>query len=149
MTIQNSQLLEETDHYTYHLTADKSAVLSRWKPVAGLSIEDFQNGIAGLAAQCATHRPARAAINAAALDQNSPAYAWLRGQNPDTGREKYDDWWTRVILPVFHDAGINSLAVGTGDPNAPGELPQIPPGVKFKIGYFPDITAALEWHVDA
>lgn len=31
--------------------------------------------------------------------------------------------------------------------NAPGELPDTPPGVKFKIGYFSSIESALQWEV--
>ena len=70
------------------------------------SSEAFQSGISGFAAQCKVHKPTRAVIDAAALDQDSPAVAWLRGQNADTEREGYMTWWTREILPALHDAGI-------------------------------------------
>jgi len=48
-------------------------------------------------------------------------------------------------VPIYHEAGIDTLAVGTGDPNAPSELENSPPGVNFKIGYFSDLEAALAW----
>ncbi len=51
----------------------------------------------------------------------------------------------REIVPVYHEAGIASLAVATGDPNAPGELADIPPGVNFRMGYFPDLASAMRW----
>ncbi len=146
MNLENGKIVEENEKYSFVLTADKTVLAFGWKHAAGLAVEDFQKGIAGFAAQCKTHKPARAVIDAAALDQGSPAVAWLRGQNPDTDREDYNTWWTRVVLPVLHEAGIVSLAVGTGDPNAPGELGQVPPGVNFKIGYFPDFDAAMAWH---
>jgi len=56
-------------------------------------------------------------------------------------------WWTREVMPLLNDAGIVSLAVGTGDPNAPGELPEDPPGVKFKMGYIPNFDIAMQWNV--
>lgn len=86
-------------------------------------------------------------IEAADLDQSSPAVAWLHGNNSETQTEDYMTWWTREIVPLYHDAGIVSLAVDTGDPNAPGELPKIPPEVNFRIGYFPNLEAAMQWNV--
>jgi hypothetical protein len=48
-------------------------------------------------------------------------------------------------VPIYHESGIDTLAVGTGDPNAPGVIENSPPSVDFKIGYFSDIEAALAW----
>ena len=83
-------------------------------------------------------------IDATALDQSSPAVSWLRAQHVAGEKEDYQTWWMRDIVPAYHDAGVVCLAVGTGNPDAPGELAGIP-GVNFKIGYFPDINTALGW----
>ncbi len=147
MSLESGKAIEENERYSFVLAEDKASLMFIWKHIEGLVVEQFQGGISGFAAQCRTHKPARAVIDAAALDQGSPAVAWLRGQNTDTGREDYMTWWTREILPLLHDAGIVSLAVGTGDPNAPGELADIPPGVNFRIGYFPNFESAMQWNV--
>lgn len=147
MSFKNGKIIEENERYSFVLTEDKTVLMFSWKHIEGLIVEIFQKGIAEFAAQCKAHKPTRAVIDAAELDQGSPAVAWLRGQNTDTDKEDYITWWTREIVPMFHDAGIVSLAVGTGDPNAPGELPEIPPGVNFKIGYFPSFESAMQWKV--
>lgn len=147
MGMENGQLLEDNGHYEFVLAEDRNTLLFGWKYVEGLSTEDFRRGISEFAERCRTHKPARAAIDARALDQRSPAMSWLRAQDTDTREEPYTDWWAREIMPVFHDAGISSLAVATGDPNAPGELTQRPPGVKFRIGYFPDLESTLLWNL--
>jgi len=51
----------------------------------------------------------------------------------------------REIVQVYNDAGVVSLAVATGNPQAPGELPQVPPGDEFKIGYFNGLDDATGW----
>lgn len=145
MSLKNGSMIVENSHYSFVLSEDKQALLFNWKRVEGLSVPDFRKGIAEFAGQCKKHKPTRAVIDATKLDQGSPAVAWLRAQNADTGEEAYVKWWAREIVPVYHDAGISGLAVATGDPNAPGELANIPPGVKFKVGYFPDLETTLQW----
>jgi len=119
-----------------------------WRYVEGLSVIDFQKGITGFAFVCKEYKPNYAVIDASELDQNSPAVAWLHGHISNSEKEDYMTWWSREIVPVYHDSGIVSLAVGTGDPNAPGELSNIPPEVKFKIGYFPNFKSALQWKAE-
>ena len=140
--------IEENEQYKFVLAENKATLIFSWNHIEGLSAESFRAGIAGFAAQCKAHKPQRAVIDAAALDQGSPAVAWLRGQDADTGKEDYMTWWAREIRPLLNEAGIGSLAVGTGDPNAPGELPEVPPGVNFKIGYFPTLESAMQWKVE-
>ena len=101
-----------------------------------------QEGVTKVFGQCGHTN--YALIDASLLDQSSPAVSWLRAQQLAGEREDYRTWWTREIVPAYHVAGITCLAVGTGDPNAPGVLPDTP-GVHFKIGYFPDISTALGW----
>ena len=145
MSLKNVSMIDENSHYSFVLSEDKQTLLFSWKPIAGLSAQDFRRVIAAFADQCKKYRPTHAVIDATALDQTSPAVAWLRAQNIDAEEEAYAKWWAREIVPVYHDAGISSLAVATGDPNAPGELANLPPGVNFKIGYFPDVETTLQW----
>ncbi|WP_282605404.1 hypothetical protein [Pelagibius sp. Alg239-R121] len=145
MTVQIGKLLKDNSNYSFVQSEDKKLLLFNWKHVAGLSIQVFQRGISKFAEQCKRHKPTHAVIDARALDQGSPAVAWLRSQDVETTLEDYMTWWTREVLPVYQDAGISSLAVATGDPNAPGELTSLPPEVRFKMGYFPDLETSLDW----
>ncbi|MGH1541196.1 MAG: hypothetical protein ACRBHB_12290 [Arenicella sp.] len=145
MNTHTEKVLENNDYYTFYLTEDDAVLVFDWKPIKGLSINSFQSAIAEFAAQCEQHKPTRAVIDAAALDQQSPAVAWLRGQNNEEGEPEYLSWWMSNIVPHYNNAGILSLAVGTGDPNAPGELPEAGPEVNFKMGYFQDFATAIQW----
>lgn len=147
MAIQDGQLIEENDHYSITLDEENEALVFSWKHVAALSIQDMQNGIAEFAGQCRTQRPAHAVIDARKLDADSPARAWVSSQKTFPGQEEYGPWWVREIVPVYCDASIASLAVATGDPNAPGEITGVPPGVTFKMGFFPDLDAAMRWQI--
>jgi hypothetical protein len=144
MTMENGKLIADNAQYRFVQSVDKKSLLFEWKHVAGLSTQDFRNGIDAFAQQCKEHKPNYALIDASLLDQSSPAVSWLRAQQLAGEREDYRTWWTREIVPAYHVAGITCLAVGTGDPNAPGVLLDTP-GVHFKIGYFPDISTALGW----
>ena len=145
MSYNDKNVLIENEQYCFSEYEDKSLLLFEWRYVEGLSIMDFRKGITEFADQCRLVKPTYAVIDAAKLDQSSPAVAWLRSQDTNKQEEKYLTWWVRDIVPVYHDAEITSLAVGTGDPNAPGKLKETPPGVKFMIGYFPDLESALNW----
>ena len=149
MNTRKKILFEENDGYGFSLSDDKSVLSFFWKHIEGLSVEMFGKGSADFAARCKNHKPARAVVDAAELDQNIPTVAWLRGQSVDTDKGDYTSWWVREIVPFFHDAGIVSPAVGTGDPNAPGagERPEMPPGVNFRVGYFSSFDSALNWNV--
>jgi len=146
MSLEHEKTLEENEQYSFALIERKNTMLFIWEYVEGLSIHDFRDGILSFAAQCKKTMPDRAVIDAASLDPNSPAVAWLRGDDSDTYLN-YGEWWAREVVPIYHEAGIDTLAVGTGDPNAPGVLENSPPGVNFKIGYFADLDAALSWQV--
>ncbi len=143
--------IAETAQYSFSQADNTEALLFTWKPTNGLGAQDFRAGIAAFADLCKTRRPTRAVIDARALDQASPAVAWLRGHDDGTEAETYNAWWLREIVPAYHAAGIASMAVATGDPNAPGEIPSPAPEVHFKIGYFPDLDTASAWRatVDA
>lgn len=145
MYIRNGKIVEESSQYSITLNEDKTALIFSWQYIKGLSINDFQKGISEFAVECNNHKPNYAVIDASNFDQDSPAIAWLQDRITNSQKENYMTWWSREIVPIYHDAGIISLAVGTGDPNAPGELPNTPPGVKFKIGYFPNFESALQW----
>jgi len=147
MKIKNEITIEQNQLYDFRLIEGKSILMFIWKHSAGLSVQDFQEGIVKLATHCKTYKPARVVIEATELDQGSPAIAWLRGQNSDADIEDYTQWWMANIVPSYHESAINSLAVATGDSNAPGELQQSPPGVNFKMGYFHSLGSALQWHV--
>ena len=147
MTRQEGQLTEDNNHYRITLDKENEALVFSWKHVAALSIQDMQNGIAEFAGQCSTRRPARAVIDARKLDPDSPARAWVSSQKTFPGQEEYGPWWVREIVPVYRDAAIASLAVATGDPKAPGEITSLPPGVTFRMGFFPDLDAAMRWQI--
>ena len=130
--MQNEKIVEDVAQYRTVLTEDEKALVLSWKHVAELSIEDFRMGVIRFASQCKTHKPARAVIDARKLDPAGDSLAWVSGQKKFTNEEEYAPWWTREIVPIYHEAGIASLAVATGNPNAPGELAEIPPGVNSK-----------------
>ncbi len=145
MTGAEVRELERNEAYGFNLTEDGKVLLFTWYHVPGLSVALFQSGITDFARRCKAHKPSYAVINASALDQNSPAVAWLRSHAAESEVEDYNSWWGREIVPLYHDAGITGLAVATGDPNAPGELPGLPPELRFKVGYFPDLETSLAW----
>ena len=145
MSERDGIVVDENKQYSMVLSEDKKTILFDWKFVAGLGAGDFRAGIIEFAGRCKKHRPTRAVISAAALDQGSPAVAWLRSQNVDADEEEYGAWWAREIVPLYHEAGITSLAVATGDPSAPGEVADSAPQIRFKMGYFPDLETALSW----
>ena len=145
---ERETVLEDNDRYRIVLASDQSYLLLDWKQRAGLGLEDFRKGVAEFAGRCKTHRPTRALIDASQLDPSGTAVGWVSGRETPSGEEEYLTWWVREIVPVYHDAGISSLAVAIGDPNAPGALSDLPPGVSFRIGYFPDLGSAKEWQID-
>ena len=147
MSVKNEVVVAEHDKFSFAFIEKKNTMFFIWEYVEGLSIQDFRDGIAVFAAQCKKVMADHVVIDAAALEQNSPAVAWLRGENTDV-EESYGEWWVGKIVPIYHEAEILTLAVGTGDPNAPGELKNSPPGVNFKIGYFADLDAALSCKFD-
>jgi hypothetical protein len=116
-----------------------------WKHVVGLNLQDFKRGVAQFADHCKTYKPNRAVIDARQLEPNGDPLGWVSGQKKIAGEEEYNTWWLREIVPIYHEAGVSSLAVATGNPNAPGELANIPKGVNFKIGYFIDLETAMQW----
>lgn len=145
MSLGNATQLEDNAACHFELSEDGRILLFTWKRVEGLSVALFKRGIADFAQLCQSHRPDYAVIDAAALDQASPAVAWLRSQDSASESEDYNSWWMREIVPLYRDAGVSSLAVATGDPGAPGELSDLPPAVSFRMGYFPDLETSLEW----
>jgi len=144
----NEKIIEENSQYTFLFNKEEMVFMFRWKFVDGLDVDYFEKGITAFALLCKEYKPRYAVIDASELDQNSPAVAWLHGRISNTQEEDYMTWWLREIVPIYHDSGIVSLAVGTGDPNAPGELSNSPPEVKFKIGYFQKFESALQWKVE-
>lgn len=145
MSLENGTQLEDNAAYGFELSEDRKTLLFTWKRVEGLSVAIFKKGILEFAELCQSHGPAYAVINAAALDQMSPAVAWLRSQEGVSEPEDYNSWWMREIVPLYRVAGVSSLAVATGDPKAPGELSDLPPAVSFRMGYFPDLETSLAW----
>jgi len=144
--MENANAIIEHDHYTISLSDDGTMMLFDWIQNSGLSALDFAQGITDFAGQCVAHQPARAVVDARHLDQESEAFSWLRGQIQIDGLDAYDPWWMQTIVPLYHDAGIAAMAVATGDPTAPGEVPT-PPEVNFQIGYFPDLESASSFAI--
>lgn len=135
--------IKENKQYT--ISQSGSNLVFTWKQVTDLSIEDMAKGIIEFAGQCKNHQPDHALIDARLLNPKSPAIGWVSGQQRFDDQEAYMAWWTREIAPIYNDAGISRLAVATGNPNAPGELSENPPGVEFKMGYFNGLDDATNW----
>ncbi len=142
--MENGRAITEHDHYSNSLSEDGIAMLLSWNRSPGLSAQAFADGIIDFATQCVAHHPSRAVIDARQLDPDSEGVAWLRGKSEVDGLAAYEPWWAETIVPLYHDAGISSLAVATGDPNAPGEV-STAPEIKFLMGYFDDVEAASTW----
>ena len=142
--MENATVIKEHEQYNISLSGDHKTMLFSWNRIPGLTARDFAYGITDFASQCASHQPSRVVIDARQLDQESQAVHWLRGHARVEGLDAYDPWWMRTAVPLYHDAGIGSLTVATGDPNAPGEIPT-PDGAHFQMGYFTDVDAASNW----
>lgn len=132
------------DHDQYTIARVGDAVLLAWKETPGLSADDFASGITRFATHCEQGKPTRAVIDARRLDQTSQATSWLRNQETVDGLDPYQTWWEREIDPRYNAAGIDSMAVATGDPNAPGQIPS-PTSAHFAVAYLSDLDAARTW----
>jgi len=137
-------VLETGDQYRIVLAHDTQTLSLEWKNVKEISIQDFSDGIVRFSGLCGIHEAAKAVIDARNLDPESAAIGWVSGRDAPEGQEPYTTWWSREIVPMYHSAGIAGLAVVTGDPAAPGEVDS-PPEVTFRMGYFHDLDAALDW----
>ncbi|MGH3070889.1 MAG: hypothetical protein ACRDNB_01305 [Gaiellaceae bacterium] len=133
--MSDGQVVDDHEQYSVVLREDEQALVQSWKNVVGLSVADDRAGVRRFAAHCVTYEPVRAVIDVTRVVD--------RAQVAD--EEEFVPWWTREIVPSYHEAGISGLAIVTGDPNAPGETGEVPPGVKFKLGYFADLDSALRW----
>lgn len=142
--MESTELLNGPAYKFEKLEAEKTLLFS-WKHVAGLEIALFKEAIQAFAETCLEHRPKKAAIDATLLDQQSPAVSWLRGNRNDENDEDYQAWWIRVIVPIYNSADTGCMSVATGDPQAPGVIEGLPDMVGFKVGYFPDLDAAIGW----
>lgn len=138
--MKSTDTIEENAQYSIQ-EAGESLVFT-WHHVSGLSIADMADGVRAFAELCERHRPGIAVIDARALDQSSPGFLWVSGQKEFEGQEAYMAWWGREILPVYNRAGVAALAVATGNPEAPGALPESPPGANFRMGYFNGLEQA-------
>ncbi len=145
MTILNGKQITEDPQFSFTLLEETGQMVHTWNLIPGLAASDFARGIEAFARTCADMRPRLAVIDAEALDPESPAVAWLRGQRPAGTTEDYQTWWARIIVPIYNGAGVDALVVGTGDPNAPGELTDLPPAVAFRVVYLPSTKEALDW----
>jgi len=143
----STKTIETNSQYTISQSGDNSELSLNWAHVEGLSISDFKQGIAKFSVQCETNKPSRAVIDARSVDHQSPAFAWLSGQEKFEDQEEYMSWWMREVVPNYNDAKITSLAVATGNPQAPGELNEVAPEIHFKMGYFNSLEDARNWEV--
>ena len=143
MGFDGGEQIAEDSQYRCVRNRAEDALLFEWKSVPDLSVADFQRGLVAFAEQCKARKPARTVIDATSLDVNSPALAWVSGQQP--GDDPYLDWWTRELVPAYNEAGFARLGVATGNPNAPGRAVDVPPGAAFQMGYFSDLPSADRW----
>jgi hypothetical protein len=143
--MKNEKIVQDNKLCRFILADDEKVLLLDWKHVTGLSLVDFKNCVAEFASNCKRYKPVRVVIDARELDPNGDVIGWVSGQKRIEGEEEYNSWWIREIVPFYHEAGISVLSVATGNPNAPGELPNVPKGVNFRIGYFTDLETAMQW----
>lgn len=141
----DTKTISEHAHYRIIQSNDGAELFFDWKNIPGISIADFKSGVAEFARQCEVHKPKSAVIDATKLDQSSPAVAWVTGRQKFANEEDYMPWWVRDIIPKYNNAGIGTLAVATGNPNASGEVSEQPPGFNFRMGYFKDLGGAKQW----
>jgi len=146
MSLENRTTM--VDHAQYDISQSGTDLLFTWKHIEGLSVDDMANGITEFANQCKAIKPGRAVIDARQLDPNCAALAWVSGQKIDENQGEYNAWWLREIVPLYNAAGISGLAVATGNSQAPGELPQVPAGVEFNMGYFNGFDDAMIWTIE-
>lgn len=145
MTRSQETVIADKQNFRLILVENEDTIEFLWKRNDQLSATEFQQGILSFAQQCQHYAPNHALIDATLLDPQSQAIMWLRDQIEDQTIENYDQWWNREIVPLYHKAKITHLAIGTGDPNAPGELPAMAPDIRFRMGYFPDLSSARSW----
>ena len=136
-------LANETAYY-FEKTENNDTLLFSWKPNVTVDVAQFRMAISEFAQLCLKHRPQRGVIDAQQLDQTGTGFAWLRGSK-EGQPDSYDEWWAREILPVYVQAGLAKLAVATGDPNAPGEVPIPDTSGAFRMGYFFGLDDAHAW----
>jgi len=143
--MQTNTTVAKTEQYNIVFDKGNSTLLLNWEKMAGLDIENFKEGIIKFAKHSQTYKPEHVLIDARSLDPDGDPLAWVSGHKAFANVEEYNSWWLREIVPAYHEARIVSLGVATGNPNAPGELPQVPPGANFKIGYFDDLDSVIKW----
>lgn len=134
-------VLDETDQYRIvEIDGGARTMLLDWKPIQGqLSVEDDRHAVRRFSELCSTRKPHRAVIDVHRLEDQE--------ERGDHDHEDFGSWWLREIVPSFHEAGIAGLAIVIGHPDAPGETDDLPPGVRFRRGYFGDLRAALGWQL--
>lgn len=139
--MDDQTVLDETDQYRIvKIDGGALTMLLDWKRIEGqLSVEDDRRTVQRFAELCSAHKPHRAVIDVHRLEDQEEA--------TDHDHEDFGPWWTREIVPAYHEAGVAGLAIVIGDPTAPGETDDLPPGVQFKRGYFSDLQAALSWQL--
>lgn len=133
MNLKNRKLVEETERYKFELTEDGNVLVFSWKDSTELGVEGYMAAVRKIAGHSKTYRPTKVLID-------------KREFKVDVQFDRA--WWTREILPIYHEAGISGFGHITGDPNASGEYAEVPRGVKFKMGYFTDLDAALQWKLE-
>jgi len=136
--------IQDNDFFVIKLNESISALKLLWKKNDKLDINTFKKGIVEFANSNKVHKPQKAIIDAHNLDPQGDPFGWVSGQKEIEGVEEYNSWWGREIAPILNESQILGLAVATGDPNAPGEIPA-PEGVNFKIAYFTDFNQLLAW----
>lgn len=143
MNLSDTTKIVETALYS--IIQSGTSLLFTWKQAEYFSVDAMARGISEFANHCKDIRPKNAVIDARLVDPQSPALGWVSGQQKVDGQEDYNTWWMREIVPLYHDAKIESLGVATGNPQAPGELMETLEGVNFKIGYFDGLDDASNW----
>lgn len=138
--------IKENEFYAINLNDSISALKLAWKENSQLDITEFKKGIIAFAESNSTHKPQRAFIDASQLNPNGNPVGWVSGQKEIEGVEEYNSWWGREIAPILNESQILGLAVATGNPNAPGEIPS-PEVANFKIAYFTDFDQLLAWEL--
>ena len=109
------------DRERYRITRSGDDLVLEWKQKSGLALDEFRAGVAEFAALCIRHRSDRALIDAGRLHPDGTTVGWVSGRRTPRGEEEYLTWWLREIVPRYYEAGISSLAVAIGDPDASGE----------------------------
>ncbi|MGH3070890.1 MAG: hypothetical protein ACRDNB_01310 [Gaiellaceae bacterium] len=131
--LADGRTVELTDRYSMVFSVGRDVLLFTWHEVGELAVEEYKDAIRAIAARAVALKPSVLVID-------------RRQFRANVAFDMYP-WWSREILPMYHQAGIARFAHITGDPDAAGQYAEALEGVEFEMGEFTDLQQAVDWAV--